>query len=261
MKDRTLLLSALIACCIHALFLFANLGLTPPSVASTLSSIEVTLVAPTGSSPEPEASAVSEPEPPSEPIPEPEPEPVFMPPVEPEPVPEPEPELEPEPAPPPEPVPEPEPQVDVVSPEKAEPAHPAEEPRHPMEAVTHEEPGESNKGSRPDTTNGAQETGDAFEGAEAPVDLPPAYVHNPEPPYPRAARRLAQEGELMLRVEVLASGRVGRIEIERSSGYDILDDAAARAVRQWRFSPAKRGPNRVTAWVRVPIEFSLNDNR
>ena len=45
MKDRTVLASAVIAAVIHAIILFANLGMTPPTLASAASSIEVTLVA------------------------------------------------------------------------------------------------------------------------------------------------------------------------------------------------------------------------
>jgi protein TonB len=64
----------------------------------------------------------------------------------------------------------------------------------------------------------------------------------------------------MLLVEVLASGRVGKVEIETSSGYDILDEAAVKAVRRWRFTPAKKGRRPVSAWVRIPVEFDLRSD-
>jgi protein TonB len=49
--------------------------------------------------------------------------------------------------------------------------------------------------------------------------------------YPAAARRQNLAGALVLSVDVLADGSVGRIRVLRSSGYDILDEAAVRIVR------------------------------
>ncbi len=85
----------------------------------------------------------------------------------------------------------------------------------------------------------------------------PKYVENPNPIYPREARRKGYEGEVLLRVEVLPNGRVGQIEIRRSSGYEILDRSAMETIKQWRFIPAQKGEDRVTFWVNIPIKFQL----
>ena len=45
----------------------------------------------------------------------------------------------------------------------------------------------------------------------------------------------------------------------QSSGYDMLDQAAMKAVRNWRFTPAKRGGEARTAWVDIPVMFTLNE--
>jgi protein TonB len=47
------------------------------------------------------------------------------------------------------------------------------------------------------------------------------------------------------------------VELRESSGHPRLDDAAAAAVRRWRFVPARRGEQPVGAWVLVPISFNL----
>ena len=47
------------------------------------------------------------------------------------------------------------------------------------------------------------------------------------------------------------------VDLQRSSGYTRLDEAAQQAVRAWRFVPARRGDEAVPAWVVVPIEFTL----
>ncbi|TVQ35301.1 MAG: energy transducer TonB [Wenzhouxiangella sp.] len=49
--------------------------------------------------------------------------------------------------------------------------------------------------------------------------------------YPEQARRMNLEGSLVLSVDVLADGSVDQIRVLRSSGYDVLDEAAVRIVR------------------------------
>jgi protein TonB len=84
-----------------------------------------------------------------------------------------------------------------------------------------------------------------------------AYLHNPAPEYPLQARRLRERGTVLLRVEVSAQGGALQVLIERGSGWQLLDAAALRAVKRWRFEPARRGREPVAAWVLVPIEFDL----
>jgi protein TonB len=61
----------------------------------------------------------------------------------------------------------------------------------------------------------------------------------------------------MLRVHVSAQGHVSEVVIEVSAGHSDLDQAAADAVRRWRFEPARRGTEAVAMWVRIPVEFRL----
>lgn len=85
------------------------------------------------------------------------------------------------------------------------------------------------------------------------------YLDNPKPLYPHASRRLGEEGKVVLRVFVSAEGEAKRVEVKHSSGFQRLDLAAEKAVARWRFVPARRGDEAVTAWVVVPIVFSLNN--
>jgi protein TonB len=77
------------------------------------------------------------------------------------------------------------------------------------------------------------------------------------PTYPAAPRRLGIQGTTMLRVHVLADGRIGDVLVERSAGHPDLDQAATDAVRRWRFEPARRGDDAVAMWVLLPVEFRL----
>lgn len=85
----------------------------------------------------------------------------------------------------------------------------------------------------------------------------PKYAENPRPVYPQEARRKGYEGEVILRVEILTDGRVGGIEVKHSSGYEILDQSALKAVKQWRFIPARKGEKAISQWVNIPIKFQL----
>jgi len=85
----------------------------------------------------------------------------------------------------------------------------------------------------------------------------PRYAENPKPPYPQEARNRGYHGEVLLRVEVLSNGKVGQIEVKRSSGYEMLDHSALSTVKQWKFIPAKRGEDAVSLWVNIPIKFQL----
>ncbi len=85
------------------------------------------------------------------------------------------------------------------------------------------------------------------------------YLDNPKPVYPPISRREREQGKVLLRVYVEASGAAGKVELATSSGYERLDKAALAAVSRWRFAPARQGSEAVAAWVTVPIIFSLKD--
>jgi protein TonB len=86
-----------------------------------------------------------------------------------------------------------------------------------------------------------------------------AYLNNPPPAYPLAARRRGMEGRVMVRAEVQQDGRCAQVELKQGSGHELLDRAALEAVGKWRFVPARQGGQAVTAWVEVPITFKLNN--
>lgn len=97
---------------------------------------------------------------------------------------------------------------------------------------------------------------------EAPAEIvqivdQPTYLRNPAPPYPHEARRNGWEGTVLLRINVQADGRPSIVEIVRGSGHPVLDDAAVRTLRRWKFSPARLAGQPVSATVEIPISFKL----
>ena len=85
----------------------------------------------------------------------------------------------------------------------------------------------------------------------------PLYRSNPSPKYPRIARIRGYQGNVLLDVLVNKDGKVNDLKIYKSSGYPILDRAAATSVKYWLFEPGMIGENKVNMWVRVPIRFEL----
>jgi protein TonB len=84
-----------------------------------------------------------------------------------------------------------------------------------------------------------------------------SVVSNPAPAYPPLARRRGLEGRVVLRVAVTSRGQAGDIAVLSSSGHTLLDDAAARAVRAWRFRPAEHRGIAVDSMIEIPIVFRL----
>lgn len=206
--------------------------------------IEVSLIAPPAPEPVAPPPVVTPPEPPKPEPPPPKPE--VKKPEPPKPVVKPEPKPKPKPRPKPKqaisepkPAPEPEPAPEPVAQAPAEPSPPpvANPPPAPVKAP-------------------------AASRAAAPVtqaSFNAAYLNNPRPAYPRLSRRLNEQGKVLLRVRVNADGVPEQVNLHETSGHKRLDDAARRAVAQWRFVPAKQGETAIASWVIVPIEFKLED--
>ena len=69
--------------------------------------------------------------------------------------------------------------------------------------------------------------------------------------YPRLARERGIEGTVLVRFKVLPSGTVENVNVVRSSGTDILDDASVRTV--YRAGPMPF----VSGWIEVPLSYVL----
>ena len=89
------------------------------------------------------------------------------------------------------------------------------------------------------------------------IEARPLYKENPTPRYPDTARLRGYEGTVILEVLVDPSGRVGNLNIYKSSGYFILDRAAKASVKNWQFKPGRKGNTPIAMWVRIPIRFQL----
>jgi periplasmic protein TonB len=85
---------------------------------------------------------------------------------------------------------------------------------------------------------------------------PPTLLHEVRPDYTEEARRAGIEGEVVLEIVVRHDGSVGDVKVLNGLRAG-LDRRAIDAVRQWRFTPARRYGTPVDVIVEVAVEFKL----
>lgn len=105
-----------------------------------------------------------------------------------------------------------------------------------------------------------------------PADLPREAMDAPEqahvdgeatlsesirPVYPRFSRMRGEEGDVVVSLNVNSSGTVDEVKLARSSGHTLLDEAAMKAARTARFSPAIRNGEPIASTVTLTISFRL----
>ncbi len=99
--------------------------------------------------------------------------------------------------------------------------------------------GDSGSGTGPGTGGAGGENGIA--------DVKSLEVtHKVLPEYPAFSRKRKEEGAAVV-IATVEKGRVVSAEVEKTSGYDRLDNAALRAVKEWRF--------RHDGYIRVRVPF------
>ncbi len=90
-----------------------------------------------------------------------------------------------------------------------------------------------------------------------PNDLSVSCPDRSPPDYPRLAKRMNEQGKVVLRVELGEDGRIANVAVKMSSGYQRLDDAALNAVKTWRCKPVIRNGAAVSAVALQPFSFVL----
>lgn len=92
------------------------------------------------------------------------------------------------------------------------------------------------------------------------TELPSAnadYLKNPPPPYPPMSKRLGEQGRVVVRAFIQLDGTASRAEVQRSSGFERLDQTAVQTVLRWRYVPGKRAGVPEAMWFNIPINFVL----
>jgi TonB family protein len=81
-----------------------------------------------------------------------------------------------------------------------------------------------------------------------------------QPVYPPSALRSGTNGWVELAFTVQPNGTVAEIEVRNASPADIFDEAAMRALRQWRFQPIVRNGEKVPQRAVVRLRFAVGES-
>jgi protein TonB len=75
--------------------------------------------------------------------------------------------------------------------------------------------------------------------------------------YPDQSRRNGEEGRAIVKICVNVTGKIDSTEIATSSGFPLLDDAALKVSKLYRFKPATSEGKPVESCPTLPIKFTL----
>jgi periplasmic protein TonB len=79
----------------------------------------------------------------------------------------------------------------------------------------------------------------------------PESIHTPQPPYPQSAINRHLEGTVIVEFIITAQGLTEQVNVSKSSGYEILDNAAIKAVQKWKYATTR------PCQANKPIKFNL----
>jgi TonB family protein len=85
---------------------------------------------------------------------------------------------------------------------------------------------------------------------------PPRVIHQIDPEFSEEARKKKVSGTVGLSIVVTSKGDVSAVRVTTSLGSG-LDEKAIEAVRQWKFKPATKDGEPVSAEIAVIISFNL----
>jgi TonB family protein len=90
-----------------------------------------------------------------------------------------------------------------------------------------------------------------------PYDKEPTIIKKVEPKYPQRALSAGIEGKVNVKMWVDTDGKVKKVEVLKSD-FEIFNDAAVAAAKQFIFAPAYVNNQPVAVWVAYPFEFTLH---
>jgi periplasmic protein TonB len=78
-----------------------------------------------------------------------------------------------------------------------------------------------------------------------------------KPDYPSASRRLEEEGTVTLKFLIGVDGRVMQAEVEKTSGFQRLDEAARNALSKCQFKPGTVDGKPEQSWASIKYTWRL----
>ena len=135
------------------------------------------------------------------------------------------------------------------------------------EATSEESPiaSDAQSGNKPsqestgDTSSASDMTGMVLPEGQS-LKHPPHPLKRVSPRYPERCRRLNIEGFVVLRFTIDAHGIVTEPSVHQSTPPEVFDNAALRAIRQWRFEPGRDDTGKpIPCRLQLRIDFKMED--
>lgn len=100
------------------------------------------------------------------------------------------------------------------------------------------------------------------------IEIVPYYKveEKPKSPYIRIQEEVAEiakkygiECDVTVKALIDTDGTVIKVEILKSSGYELMDKEALRIAKKYKFTPARAKPKSPRVWVSLPIKFRFDE--
>ena len=88
----------------------------------------------------------------------------------------------------------------------------------------------------------------------------PIKLTHVNPVYPEEAKSQKAAGTVILEAVIATDGSVGAVEVLRGV-HVLLDEAAIRAVRQWKYVPTELNGEPVELLITVTVAFTVPEER
>ena len=97
----------------------------------------------------------------------------------------------------------------------------------------------------------------AFASQEILNNVETLVLVKPLPHYPEVAREKGWQGTVVVKALVESNGHPAQAYVEKTSGFQPLDEAALETIRKWEFHSLHSGDLAISYWVLIPIQFTL----
>lgn len=131
----------------------------------------------------------------------------------------------------------------------------------PKEIVNKAAPAQISPAPKDKVTNNKQQVAKKNDGLQEKPQLiqKSRFLSKPTPPkYPRLAKRKGLEGTVTYEVWLDEKGKQIKLLLKNSSGAKVLDVAALKAIKNWKFSPHSINGKTIAHRIYIPISFQLD---
>ena len=95
-----------------------------------------------------------------------------------------------------------------------------------------------------------------------PYDVPPSPIGGflaiqKNVIYPKEDKEAGHEGTVIVQAYVDENGNITKAIVQRSSGFEGLDEAGLEAIQKAKFAPAMQKDKPVGVYISIPVVFKL----